>query len=210
MGTIFEKPFHQFRKPTGALGRVIVKSMNETHYHLTTWGLSKVDFKQQDTILDIGCGGGRTVSRLLKKADKGMVYGIDYSEDCVKWSKKRNQQAITEGRAAILQASVEAIPFSDEMFDKITAVETIYFWPNLAENFKEVCRVLKTGGLFLIINEAYQSEAFRERNDQLVKVGHMRILSPEEAKEMLLDAGFSSVTTETCEEKNWLCCMAVK
>ena len=36
----------------------------------------------------------------------------------------------------------------------VTAFETVYFWPELAQNFREVYRVLKPGGVFFICNEA--------------------------------------------------------
>ena len=38
--------------------------------------------------------------------------------------------------------------------DRVTAFETVYFWPELAQNFREVYRVLKPGGVFFICNEA--------------------------------------------------------
>ena len=52
------------------------------------------------------------------------------------------------------QASVAELPFKAEQFDVVTAFETVYFWPELAQNFREVYRVLKPGGVFFICNEA--------------------------------------------------------
>ena len=52
------------------------------------------------------------------------------------------------------QASVAELPFEAEQFDVVTAFETIYFWPELAQNFREVYRVLKPGGTFFICNSA--------------------------------------------------------
>ena len=46
------------------------------------------------------------------------------------------------------QASVAELPFEAEQFDVATAFETVYFWPELAQNFREVYRVLKPGGTF--------------------------------------------------------------
>ena len=47
------------------------------------------------------------------------------------------------------QASVAELPFEAEQFEVVTAFETVYFWPELAQNFREVYRVLKPGGLAL-------------------------------------------------------------
>ena len=46
------------------------------------------------------------------------------------------------------------LPFGAEQFEVVTAFETVYFWPELAQNFREVYRVLKPGGIFFICNEA--------------------------------------------------------
>ena len=52
------------------------------------------------------------------------------------------------------QASVAELPFGAEQFEVVTAFETVYFWPELVQNFREVYRVLKPGGIFFICNEA--------------------------------------------------------
>ena len=39
------------------------------------------------------------------------------------------------------------LPFVENSSDLVTAFETIYFWPGLADCFREVYRVLKPGGM---------------------------------------------------------------
>lgn len=202
------KRVNQCRKPKGELGKFVVEDMNESHFELTSFGLEKIEIKEENIILDIGCGGGRTVNRLSKFATKGKVFGMDYSEDCVKWSTEYNKELIDNNKVEIIQASVEKIPFEDKKFDVITAVETIYFWPNLLESFKEVKRVLKDSGKFIIINEMYSSEAFKKKNDEYAAIGNMKILSPEELVGILKEAGFKNSKLTTVEEKNWLCCIS--
>ena len=57
--------------------------MNLSHSKLTDWGLAHISIENHDTILDVGCGGGRTVSKLAAIANQGKVYGVDYSEESV-------------------------------------------------------------------------------------------------------------------------------
>ena len=71
--------FGQVRIPTGPLGRRALQAMNRTHATLTDWGLQYLHVTKNATILDIGCGGGRTVQRLASLAPEGTVHGIDYS-----------------------------------------------------------------------------------------------------------------------------------
>jgi len=69
--------------PQGRMGRAMLKFMNLCHAPLTNWGLKLVDIQDGWTMLDIGCGGGATLQRLLKRSQDAKVYGIDISEETV-------------------------------------------------------------------------------------------------------------------------------
>lgn len=201
---------NQCKKPSGEQGKQIADEMNESHFALTSWGMSKISIAPDSIILDVGCGGGRTIHRMAAIASAGKVFGIDYSPDCVAWSSAYNAELIKEGQVKILQAAVNEIPFQENYFDIVSAVETVYFWPALAESFKEIKRVLKPAGKFVIINEVYKCEIFRERNEAYTAAGDMQIFAPEELKKWLEDLQFSNVTIEVVEANNWLCCIGEK
>src|SRR5262245_50285008 len=150
------KLLNQFRQPSGWSGRLNVRDMNRRHSKLTDWGLKHVSIDSHYTILDIGCGGGRTIHKLAVMARDGKVCGVDHSEASVAVSRKRNRQAIEMGRVEIQPGSVSQLPFADCMFDLATAVETHFYWPDLPFDMREVLRVLKPGGTLLIIAEAYK------------------------------------------------------
>ena len=101
-------------------------------------------------ILDIGCGGGRTIYKLAAIATKGKVYGVDSSETSVAASRKTNEECIKSRRVEILHGSVSHLPFPDQMFALATAVETHFYWPDLPADMREVSRVLKPGGALVI------------------------------------------------------------
>lgn len=82
-------PVNQCSKPTGWLGRFTLWRMNSSHSKLTDWGLQHIAIENHGTILDVGCGGGRTVSKLAAIATRGKVYGIDYSDASVAATKER-------------------------------------------------------------------------------------------------------------------------
>jgi ubiquinone/menaquinone biosynthesis C-methylase UbiE len=124
-------PVSQCKKPRAWLGRLTLLRMNASHSKLTDWGLAQIGIDKQYTILDVGCGGGRTISKLVEIASQGKVYGVDYSEESVAASKKTNARAIDAGRVEVRHRSVSQLPFSDGMFDLVTAVETHFWWPNL-------------------------------------------------------------------------------
>ena len=146
--------FENTRKPEGFGGKLMVAMMNVGHSAVARWGLQFLNAAPDAKVLDCGCGGGANMKRLLKKCPQGIVKGIDYSPVSVEKSKKVNEAAIAEGRCTVLQGSVADMIFADDWFDAVTAFETVYFWPDLTRCFREVYRVLKVGGTFLICNES--------------------------------------------------------
>ena len=92
------KRMSQYQKPRGWLGRFVLWQMNSRHSKLTDWGLSHVSIAENYTILDVGCGGGRTLSKLGAAAKQGKVYGVDHSEESVAASKRTNARWINVGR----------------------------------------------------------------------------------------------------------------
>ena len=134
-----EELLRNARKPQGELGDRLLDRMNKSHEGLAQWGVSHLDIAYDDVMIDIGCGGGVNVERFLKMT-KDKVYGLDYSEVSVEKSTLRNQEAIDEGRCEIIQGSVSQLPFEDRTFDIATGFETVYFWPDLVNDLKEVHR----------------------------------------------------------------------
>lgn len=207
--------FVNARNPQGDLGEKLLDWMTVNHESLSRWGISHLDIKKDDIILDIGCGSGVNVERFLEMSER--VYGIDYSKLAVEKSVILNQQAIDEGRCKIVQASVSDMPFDDNSFDIITAFETVYFWPDIAGDLKETRRVLKDDGIILICNEAVP-KTDDERQKELVELLDMTIYSEDELDELLRQAGFSDVLcflnegrdSVTNETVTWLCVIARK
>lgn len=173
--------------PKGRMGRAMLKFMNLCHAPLTNWGLSLLDIREGRTMLDIGCGGGATLRRLLKRSKGGMVYGIDISEESVVKARKVNA-AVLDKQVFVTQGSAEKLPYEDWKFDLVTAVETIYFWPNLPQCLQEVRRVLKPGGRFAVMVEVAD-----ENSKWVTLVEGMKAYSPEQLKDLLADAGFVEI-----------------
>src|ERR1019366_5787659 len=102
-GIKIKKTPSQCKRPTGWVGRLVLWSMNRRHSKLTDWGLRQISTQEGDTILDVGCGGGRTVNKLAAAANLGVVYGIDYAEESVAAARRVNEQLMKQGRVEIRQ-----------------------------------------------------------------------------------------------------------
>ena len=199
--------FENTRKPVGFGGKIMVAMMNSGHGAMADWGFGHITIAENACILDAGCGGGANIKKLLEKCPKGTVKGIDYSEVSVEKSRKVNAKAIKEERCEVLQASVAELPFDESSFDLVTAFETIYFWPGLADCFRGVYRVMKPGGTFFICNE---SNGETTKDDKWVeKIGGMTIYNAAQILTALNQAGFSDAKVDK-NEKGWICVTARK
>jgi ubiquinone/menaquinone biosynthesis C-methylase UbiE len=186
--------------------------MNWSHSRLTDWGLAKISIEPHSTILDVGCGGGRTVSKLAAIATQGKVCGIDYSDESVAMSRKTNRRWIDLGRVEIRRGSVSQLPFRDDVFDLVTAVETHYFWPDLAGDTREVLRVLKPGGALILIAEAYKGAKTAAANlsEKYFPLAGMALLSVDEHRGLFTTAGYSDVRVIEEPGKGWICSIGRK
>ena len=146
------KKITQCRKPHGEEGIQTIKNMNENHKDISKFAFECVNVGENDMILDIGCGGGVNIEKFLKLT-KNNVDGLDYSEISVAESIKRNKKAVDEKRCEVIQADVINMPIEDETYDLVCAFETIYFWPDIKNTFKEVSRIIKENGQFMIAQE---------------------------------------------------------
>jgi ubiquinone/menaquinone biosynthesis C-methylase UbiE len=205
-------PVNQCIKPTGWLGRITLWRMNASHSKLTDWGLKQISIENHDTILDVGCGGGRTVSKLAAIATQGKVYGIDFSEESVTATKKTNARWIDAGRVEVRDASVSQLPFSDSMFDLVTAVETHFWWPDLPGDMREVLRVLKPGGTLIVIAEVYKGMKTGAGKfvEKYVSRTGLTLLSVAEHRDLFSNAGYTDVQVIEKPEKGWICTIGRK
>jgi SAM-dependent methyltransferase len=194
----------QVRKPSLWIGSIFLRTMNASHSPLTDWGLTHLRIAADATILDVGCGGGRTIAKLAAIATGGKVYGVDYSAESVRFASGLNVDAIRAGRVEIRQASVSKLPFPDATFDLVTAVETHYYWPDLEGDVREIRRVLKPGGRLLLIAESYKGgKGDGVQGPAMALLGGKR-LTVEDHRALFSAGGYSDVQVVEERGQGWL------
>ncbi len=197
------------KKPIGLLGRIKVKKMNTgDHETLARWGFDHIFLRGKEKAIDLGCGGGANVRRMLEMLPEGRVAGLDYSEVSVRYSRETNSEAIAAGRCRILKGDVSQIPAKDASVDLVTAFETVYFWPDMKKSFDEVFRILKNNGTFLITND---SDGKNEKSLEWANVvDGLRLYTGDELERLLQEAGFSKISIDDDIEGDRLCVVAKK
>ena len=195
----------QFSRPSSLMGRILLRSMNIGHGRLHQWGLKAAGIQLTDRVLDVGCGGGKAISRILEETRRE-VAGIDHSPEAVKTARSVNRAAVSSGRLRIVESSVESLPFRDGFFDVVTAFETTYFWPELQVGLTEIHRVLNRGGRLVIANE------FADRASAGAWAGrlNMRVPDSDALAGAAYEAGFLMVDVSVHPHNGWLRLVAAK
>ena len=200
----------QCRRPSWWPGRFFIWTMNIRHAGVTGWGLDHVRIEPEFDILDVGCGGGRTIRTLAAKATRGTVCGVDYSSASVAAAKRMNRALIQEGRVEIQHASVSRLPYPERRFDLVTAVETHYYWPDPVTDLREILRVLKPGGRLIIIAETYRGERFDRFFRVVMRLLRARYLTVREHEELFTTAGYADVAVFEESTNGWICVVGRK
>lgn len=145
----------QFGNPRGLLGRLALTSMAYKNGRYNGAARQALDLRPGENVLEIGCGPGvslRKVARIVGRG--GSAAGVDYSPLAVRMARHKLHWMIDRGRAQVLQASAEDLPFEAGRFDKAYAVNSFQFWPKPHEGLVELARVLKPGGQLVIVQRS--------------------------------------------------------
>ncbi len=198
----------QVKKPDRFAGRLFAWLMNRSHAALTDWAFAQLKIPGGATALDVGCGGGRTIHKLAEQAIQ--TYGIDYAPGSVAASHADNKRLIAEGRVHVERASVSRLPFTDNKFDLVTAIETQYYWPHPQGNMREILRVLKPSGRLMVVTESYKGA----RHDALLgpvmkQLGSSR-LSGDDHRALFLAAGYEGVEIAENRRRGWIAVTGAK
>lgn len=202
------KYYAQVRRPKGFWGKRAIKKMNgPKHALLPEWVFAEFNLLNDSRILDVGCGGGANIKRMLALNPTVTVTGLDISKLSMEETINENYRNIVDNRCIVVGGNAIQMPLAKESFELVTAFETIYFWSSLALGMKEMFRLLKPGGTCLIANEMNGQEEYVK---ELEKAANMRIYTVDDIKEYLIDAGFVNISTRQDEARHFICLTATK
>ncbi len=183
---------HQGMQPHGFWGGVFGWFMDRANSRAHSFALKRLDVQESDAILEVGFGTGRLLKRLAKRARGGFVGGIDPSELMLRTAEKRTKRFRNKGRVELKLGEVSALPWPDARFDKAAVLHCFQFWSDPAHDIAEVRRVLKPGGLLLLILRAHRKAGPKWLPNPISRSGQ-EIAG---AFELLANNGFSETRIE--------------
>lgn len=196
----------ELRKPTGIFGWLIMGNLlNRGNTRINELVLQSLVLNPDDQVLEIGFGGGYLLEKLIKRVTIGCVTGIDLSPEMVSAARFRFRSALSKGICCLHVGCVESLPFDNNSFTKVCTVNTIYFWSNLSDGFREIARIMSPGGTLAIgfsHADSLKKSGFDQQNFLLYK--------PEQVQEALRMNGFISIEVlhDANEETGLLCILA--
>jgi ubiquinone/menaquinone biosynthesis C-methylase UbiE len=180
-----------FGRPWGLLGRIGGAIMTRMNRQCVAWVIVDVlRIQPKERVLEVGFGPGVGIECLVK-ASAAKVAGVDPSDEMVAQASARNATALAYGRIDLRRGSVEHLPFSDDTFDAVLAINSMQVWPDAVGGLREMRRVLKRGGRIALGFTPHSGQSKGGVTDLLVKAGF--------AEARLIDSehGFCALTTKT-------------
>jgi ubiquinone/menaquinone biosynthesis C-methylase UbiE len=141
----------QAMHPHGFKGRVFGWFMDRRNARAQDFVLGRLAVRPADRILEIGFGTGRLVRKLARSAREGFIGGIDPSELMLHRAERRTRRFLKRGRVDLRLGEAAALPWPDASFDKAVALHCFQFWADPEHDLAEVKRVLKPGGLLVLV-----------------------------------------------------------
>lgn len=171
--------------PEGVFGHLLGILWTIEHRKVNLVTLELLDIREDDRVLEVGCGPGWAIREAAKRARHGHVTGLDISEAMVSAARSRNRRAVRSGHVSIALVGESGLDLGPATFDRILSVHCLYFWKDPVETLAQLATSLRPGGrLVLAFLPEGPDVAARFRGDV------HRFYSPSEVERMLEAAGF--------------------
>lgn len=181
----------QSQKPSGLIGRVITKIWSFYFKKLSFWAIKQTTISDNYRILEIGYGGGSTIKNLLALNKNLEIHGIDISKESYRTAQRVHSDSIRKGSVQLKIGNVENMPYQNNYFDRIFAIQTHIFWKDIKKSFQEVYRVMSSNSTLIIASE--KEKIHYHMTDY--RTSH-------EFSQLLTSIGFSKI--EEKQNRNWI------
>lgn len=166
-----------FGQPEGWLGRLGGRLMTIGKQEQAAWAIDLLRIEPDHDVLEIGFGPGVAIEQLDRIVTDGSVVGVDPSQTMLEMAQTRNAEAVEAGRVDLRLAGAGALPFEDDTFDRVLAINTTQAWPDLDDALAEIGRVLRDGGRVALAFGGHARASADGITDALTRAGFHRARS---------------------------------
>lgn len=139
-------------------------------------------------VLDLGCGTGEMLRLLREEHPEMMLYGLDLSPEMIRMAERKHIMHVD-----LRVGDAEFLPYADQSFDVVLCMQSFHHYPNPKEVLKEVHRVLRPGGRFLLYDMYVKNRWIRKLENKFLlkwlRMGDVHTYGRSEICRLLEEAG---------------------
>ena len=169
--------------------------MEEEHGGNVLKILKSISFDKPFTFLDVGCGNGWVIKKIVKEKNCKKAIGIDKSKKMIIQAKKK-----TEGKEEFIHTDIESMKYRGK-FNFVFSMESLYYADSIEIALEKIYKLLKPGGQFFCGTDFYTDNKATARWAGIMKI-QMHLHSKKEWKEFFKNTGFNVKTKNIKDLKN--------
>jgi arsenite methyltransferase len=182
----------QFGKPSGLFGTLVMRPvLNLANVRLVNTAIDLLELRAKDMVLDVGFGGGYSLTVMAGKVTRGKIVGVDYSREMVRSAAHLVQQKRLDSHVSVQWGDVAKLPFAAGIFHRVLTVNSLYYWPDLRGSLREIARVMKRRGRLAVGFRSPESLRPLTRNWE-----QFRLYEPDEVAGIMRQAHFDILRVE--------------
>jgi len=147
-------------------GETFNESIARHEYYLA----SRIQAKPGQVLLDVGCGVGGPL-RNIARFSQAKVVGVNNNEYQCKRTQRLNEKAGLQHLSDVVKGDFMNLPFPDNHFDGVYAIEATCHSSDRVQTFQNVFRVCKEGGYFGCY-EWGMTDKYDAKNERHRKIKH--------------------------------------
>jgi ubiquinone/menaquinone biosynthesis C-methylase UbiE len=155
--------------------------------------LRRVDLRDGDAILDVGCGTGALLAAIAERIPGARLAGVDLSPGMLAVAGRKLGH-----RASLVAGDASHLPFPDRRFDLVLSSSALHYWPDPAAGLAEIARVTKVGGRVAITDwcDDYLACRIADFLLRILEPAHHRTYGTAACRRLLEEAGFRAIRVE--------------
>ncbi|MEZ2238484.1 class I SAM-dependent methyltransferase [Microcoleus sp.] len=155
--------------------------------------LKRLEIEPGERILDLGCGTGVLIQRLLQISPKIEVVGIDTCAEMLEIAKQKLPESVE-----LKLGSADNLPFPSNSFDVVVSTSAFHFFRDPSQALQEAKRVLKPNGRLVITDWCYDYLTCKVCDFFLrcFNRAHFRTYGVAELETMMRDEGLQEIAIE--------------
>ncbi len=162
--------------------------MEGGHFPSAKVAIDCLEIDDKSSILDLSCGSGWALRHFLKKGFKKAA-GSDVSFKMLKEAKDETENCFNEKNFIFVKNRAEQLPFKSNTFDIVFNMEAFYYYEHPERAAFEINRVLKKGGIFMLLTDYYKENEVSSKWRGRLKIS-MHLYSIDEYIKILKSVGF--------------------